>query len=489
MESFSARLPVKVFKTLNDRQSDIFNKFDLEDVIGYLKKQPGCCTDVVVDEENHFKGLFYQDAHMQNMYAHFPEILLVDATYKLLDLRMPVYLLMCIDGDGLSEVVAMFIVAEETKEVIQATVELFKKHIPSWDETKVVMSDKDFTERDVFKACFPSASLSICLYHTLRSFRREIAFEKMGITSAERLRVLEILSSLAHSKTAGEYEEHLDELKNTKIRSVVDYVLENWHPIRQQWVACFKDKHLNLGETTNNRLESTFSKFRSVCSRYASLLQFCTEFISVLQCLREERNHHYVMTITRRQTEFEHLCKDLQEYSKTVTPYAFKFVRGQYESVAKVKVLSKKSSTVFILCGSRKRNQEELVASTSHCECSFFTRMSLPCKHIFKVRELVSLPAFDETLVHKRWTMDFYLTTDRLRPALPILHDHDHEHCVDYVPIHEEKRTTLTKSQKFKRGLKIAQVLASLVSEGGMSTFKKRHEVLESLVKSWKLIE
>ena len=200
------KVTLKDISNIKQNSKKNVQKNDLEDVIGYLKKQPGCWTDAAVDEENNFKGLFYQDAHMQNMYAHFLEILLVDATYKLLDLRMPVYLLMCIDGDGLSEVVAMFIVAEETKEVIQATVELFKKHNPSWDETKVVMSDKDFTERDVFKACFPSASLSICPYHTLRSFRREITCEKMGITSAERLRVLEILSSLAHSKTAGEYE-------------------------------------------------------------------------------------------------------------------------------------------------------------------------------------------------------------------------------------------------------------------------------------------
>ena len=188
---------------------------------------------------------------------------------------------------------------------------------------------------------------------------------------------------------------------------------------------------MNLGETTNNRLESTFSKFKSVCSRYASLLQFCTEFMSVLRCLREERNHHYVMAITRRQTEFEHLCKDLQEYSKTLTPYAFKFVCGQYESVPKVKVLSQKSSSEFILCGSRKKNQEPLLASPSHCECSFFTRMSLPCKHILKVRELLTLPAFDETLVHKRWTMDFYITTNRLSPVLPVLRDHDVEHFVE----------------------------------------------------------
>ena len=83
--------------------------------------------------------------------------------------------------------------------------------------------------------------------------------------------------------------------------------------------------------------------------------------------------------------------------------------------------------------------------------------------------------------------MDFYLTTNRLSPALPVLHDDDLEHCVEYVLVIEEKRTTLTQSKKFKKGLKIAQVLASLVSDGGMSTFKRRHEVLESLARSWKL--
>ena len=46
---------------------------------------------------------------MRNSFAKFPEMIVVDATYKLLDLRMQVYLLMCIDGDGLSEIVAIFL--------------------------------------------------------------------------------------------------------------------------------------------------------------------------------------------------------------------------------------------------------------------------------------------------------------------------------------------------------------------------------------------
>ena len=59
--------------------------------------------------------------------------------------------------------------------------------------------------------------------------------------------------------------------------------------------------------------------------------------------------------------------------------------------------------------------------------------------------------------------------------------------CSVYAGLIEEKGTTLTQYQKFKKGLKIAQVLASLVSEGGMSTFKRRHKVFESLVRGWKL--
>jgi len=38
-------------------------------------------------------GIFYQDEQMRLMYDRFPEIVFVDATYKLNDLRMPLYLL------------------------------------------------------------------------------------------------------------------------------------------------------------------------------------------------------------------------------------------------------------------------------------------------------------------------------------------------------------------------------------------------------------
>ena len=61
--------------------------------------------------------------------------MLVDATYKLFDLRIPVYLLLVVDGDGLSEIVVLFILADETKVVIEPTVDVFEKYNESWLQT------------------------------------------------------------------------------------------------------------------------------------------------------------------------------------------------------------------------------------------------------------------------------------------------------------------------------------------------------------------
>lgn len=223
--------------------------------------------------EENFKCLFYQDRYMQHMFEQFPEIILVDATYKLLELRLPVYLVLVIDGDGLSVVVGVMILGDETKPINESAVEAFKKYNKAWRKVEVVMSDKDFTERDASK-CFPDAQLPICLYHTMRYMRREVTCEKMGITSAERSRLLELLQNMAYSFSEENYMENVEKLKCTKMKAVIDYFMENWYPIKEQWVMCF-----NLGETTNNRLESTFNKLRAFVRNTLPCCSFLLNFL------------------------------------------------------------------------------------------------------------------------------------------------------------------------------------------------------------------
>ena len=91
-------------------------------------------------------------------------------------------------------------------------VQAFKSVNPMWVDTKVMMSDKDFNERNVFKKEFSQATLQICLFHTLKSFKREITTKKMSIQPGGRDRVLEIITKLACSKSEAEYDQNYQDL-------------------------------------------------------------------------------------------------------------------------------------------------------------------------------------------------------------------------------------------------------------------------------------
>ena len=128
-------------------------------------------------------AICYQDSKMRDLYSHYPEVLFVDATHKLNELCMPLYVLLVEDGNGESEVVAIWIVVNEDSSSIKKMVDRFKRHNEHWDKTVTVITDKDFVERDTFKDEFPQASLQICLFHVLTTFKREITSVRLNYSA------------------------------------------------------------------------------------------------------------------------------------------------------------------------------------------------------------------------------------------------------------------------------------------------------------------
>ena len=61
------------------------------------------------------QGICYQDSSMKMSFESYPELLMVDATYKLNNLHMPVFIQLVIDGNGESDVVSVFLVSTEYK--------------------------------------------------------------------------------------------------------------------------------------------------------------------------------------------------------------------------------------------------------------------------------------------------------------------------------------------------------------------------------------
>ncbi len=168
--------------------------------------------------------------------------------------------------------------------------------------------------------------------------RREVTCDKLGLLPGERDHALELLTKLAYSSSEEQYDNHYKDLKSCGLNSVIQYYDINWHPIRHQWVECFKGANFTVGERTNNRLESINAKVKSVCSKYSSLSVFFEQFFAVLSCLRNERDHSTLMALAKKRVSSFPLNSPEEQFSRILTPYATGYVHKQLALRKKVKI-------------------------------------------------------------------------------------------------------------------------------------------------------
>ena len=402
---------------------------------------------------------------------------MIDATYKLNNLRMPLYILMVVDSNGESEVIALWLVATESKSMINQLTETFL-HYNDTSNTKCIMADKDMTERELLTEKIPTAQLLICLFHVLRTFRREITCERMGITAAQRMCVLEIISKLVYSQDQQNYHVHYQHLKETNLKSVIEYYDQNWHDIRSQWVEGLKHDCCHYLNSTNNRLESLNQKIKSVVSKYSTVLTFFQQLMKCLHSLSVERDHRAATVFQKTPVNLFNFCSALFDYQNYLMPYAFSHVHKQFRLAEKVKVVAEnfdlKSSTVIFY--SKERS---IHTSQDNCDCGFFKGMSLPCRHIFALRQYLKASLFNNRLCALRWTREYFQKSHRVFCQ--------YTSQVPDVTVSTIKSSSkiLSQHQKYRKVYSIAQKLADIASDISSREFDYVVECLKQIVTAW----
>ena len=290
-------------------------KNDLNECIGLLRNKHNCSVNILKDQNETFCGLFVQDREMRETFAAFPEILFLDATYKLLELSYPVYIFLCEDSNGMSEIVGLGMLVTEDEESLKWLIDTFKLKNPSVMHSRLVMADKDINERHVIKEVLPHLRVLICLFHSLRTFKREISTEKMGINVGEREACLEFIQKMAYAKSEDEYNRIYLDFVSCAPKVVKEYFDKNWHGINDEWVMGFKFSTGNFLNSTNNRLEAINGKLKQVITRNTTMEFFIDEFFIILPCLRELRNYQ---TVYSYQSESESYSTQHQHSERKV---------------------------------------------------------------------------------------------------------------------------------------------------------------------------
>lgn len=435
----------------------------------------GASVDVYSDELQNFKGMFFQDEVMKNCFNSYPEIVFIDATYKLLDINTPVYVMLVEDSNGQSEIVFTCLLVHEDQDSVKWMMEIFKERNSNWQKMRVVMADKDMDERHVIKEAFPSASMLICLFHVLRTFKREISCEKLGITPGQRVCSLELLQKMAYASSENEYQALYDELQDTLPQQVIEYFNSNWQGIRDEWVLHGKAKSGSFLNSTNNRLESINAKLKQVIKRHSSLKDFITSLFIIIQSLRLERDHKAATMIQKvKVCPFEKGSAEAK-YSEVLTSYASAFVTKQLNLASKLK-------NIVACDDGNYQVQSVKPVSINHCACLFRQSMLLPCQHIFAVRRKLDQSLYSDSLYDKRWTKSYYCETQRIFINTEVAPSST---CTvtkkSSYPV-----CALSEQQKYKNASVLALELASIASKTSGVHYERRCDVIKRLTNYWK---
>lgn len=312
---------------------------------------------------------------MQSAMKSYPEFVGIDATFKLLSIRAPLYLVVVEDSEGCTEIVAACILMTEDRPSVTWFVDCFKNAHPSWDQIKCVMADKDFLEREVIKSSFPLAHVLICVFHSLRTFNREITCDKLGITAGQRDTAKEIFQKMVYAKTSSQYEQLYARLQDLP-QSVKDYFNDNWHHIKDEWTVSEKFMQSNFLNTTNNRIESMNAKIKSVVLKYSSMEDFVENFFILVACLNTERDHKAAYAYQKRKVVLYDDDSPEKFYSQLLSGYGFKFIQPELKKRGNFVVEDETSSGAHVL----RRQDGEHHTTIRSCDCGPHTSMKLPCR-------------------------------------------------------------------------------------------------------------
>lgn len=102
---------IHMSSSLNDVNNNV------QEIVEMLTNKYHCTVDIH-SEDNKLRGMFFQDESMMKSFDLFPEVLFMDGTYKLINIRCPVYVLCIENSFGKTDVVGIGVLMSETAEII-----------------------------------------------------------------------------------------------------------------------------------------------------------------------------------------------------------------------------------------------------------------------------------------------------------------------------------------------------------------------------------
>ena len=459
----------------------------LEELENNLSADTSSCGGIVINEEDTLEVLFYQSGHMKQLFQKFPEILLIDATYNVNGVGMPLYCLMIEDGFGHGRVVQYAATTEEDVEHIRKIVQTFKEENAAWTSVRVIVVDKDFTEWKVLREEFPDAAILFCQWHVMKAMFKKMV--ECDVEKSERDEVRELIRQLVYSKDADDYKDTKEEIYFKTNEQFKKYFEANWDKCQEMWVTYKRDHHVHLGNTTNNRLESHNQKLKDLTHRSSTLSEMFQNVLRFANTSASEYSHAVFKEEFTTCVFADKGLEGAQDVRSVCTQYASDIILSQLKLAHTVDYEISATGDEHFDVTSRGINVYDVNAMENQCSCSFKRTLVMPCRHIFAVRRSLSMSLFEDAMVGKRW-LKSYQSEGIFDQSSSSIGDSDDGPLLTKVHVStlnsESNLTgTLARNQKFRKMQSLCQKLAMIASECGMPQYREKYAQVRRLIDLW----
>ncbi|XP_066266550.1 zinc finger SWIM domain-containing protein 3-like [Branchiostoma lanceolatum] len=444
---------------------------DIGRVVETMRKIPGATVHVktsTTEQNKTLSSIFFQTAHMKNLFQAFPDVLLIDATMKQNETNIPLYLLMIIDSNGELHIAGLFMALLEDSATTVHFISSFKASNPNHTRTECIVADAGMPHRDLLAVHFPNVTMSMSELHTLRAFRREVSTEKLGISPDQKTACLQTMEKMVSAQSKEEYDEYYNILQFLDIPQVLVYFNDNWHGKKEEWVTGLRSEHKHFVTTAPKHLEMTIQKVRNIIRKSFSIPTFFIDVMKCIDSLAVEKGQKVVDMVQKvklipRSSE---AASSEERFGRVLTPHALGLVKQQLQLALSITVIRNVKPAGML----------QVKAET--CPCGFFRVLKLPCRHIFAARRGKGFDEFDATLCFQRWTRQYYL--DHCGMARPQLADtlvdqmRDPPACLD-----------ASQQEKYSKAVHLAQRLALAAARLPHHDFVQAVSCLETVASAW----
>jgi histone-lysine N-methyltransferase SETD2 len=206
------------------------------------------------DTTDRVKDLFFAHPISIDILRAFPQVLIMDCTYKTNRYRLPLLEIVGVTSTNLTFSVALAYLEGESEGNYTWALSRLKTILEDGWVPSIIVTDRELALMNAIERVFPTTRHMLCRWHINRNVLKK---SKPSFETKEKWDKFMIeWNMLVHSNTEDEYNDRLYNLETTSSSypDVLDYVKSTWlNPYKDRFVEAWTNNYMHFGNTTSNR--------------------------------------------------------------------------------------------------------------------------------------------------------------------------------------------------------------------------------------------